>query len=116
MSDLLDKELENQLEEEILEEEVSDIQDMADMIGLEEEMKRIEKQDKPFKILEEYEETEICKVATKEAYAVAKAFKILMDSGIDYSNAVSIANNSVVGYGNRELQKISIIQVQTQQI
>lgn len=114
MSDLLDKELENQIKEDV--EEVSDIQDMADMVGFEEELKRIEKQDKPLEVPKEYEGTQVYKVATEEAYAVAKAFRILMDSGVDYSNAVSIANNSVVGFGNRELQKISSVQVQTQQI
>lgn len=114
MSELLDKELENQIEEGI--EGVSDIQDAIDMLSLEEEIKRIEKQDKPLEVPKEYEGTQVYKVATEEAYAVAKAFRILMDSGIDYSNAVSIANNSVVGYGNREMQKISSVQVQTQQI
>lgn len=114
MSEVLDKELENQIEEGV--EEISDIQDMADALGLDEEIKRIEKQDKPLEVPKEYEGTQVYKVATEEAYAVAKAFKILMDSGIDYSNAVSIANNSVVGYGNREMQKISSVQLQTQQI
>ncbi|WP_346938166.1 hypothetical protein [uncultured Clostridium sp.] len=114
MSDLLDKELESQIEEGL--EEVSDIQEMADMVGFEEEIKRIEKQDKPLEVPKEYEGTQVYKVATEEAYAIAKAFRILLDSGIDYSNAVSLANNSVVGYGNRELQKISSVQVQTQQI
>lgn len=114
MSELLDKELENQIKEDV--EEISDIQDMADALGLDEEIKRIEKQDKPLEVPKEYEGTQVYKVATEEAYAVAKAFRILMDSGIDYSNAVSIANNSVVGYGNREMQKISSVQVQAQQI
>lgn len=114
MNEVLDKELENQIKEGV--EEISDIQDMADALGLDEEIKRIEKQDKPLEIPKEYEGTQVYKVATEEAYAVAKAFRILMDSGIDYSNAVSIANNSVVGYGNREMQKISSVQVQAQQI
>ena len=114
MSEVLDKELENQIKEGV--EEISDIQDMADALGLDEEIKRIEKQDKPLEIPKEYEGTQVYKVATEEAYAVAKAFRILMDSGIDYSNAVSIANNSVVGNGNREMQKISSVQVQAQQI
>lgn len=114
MSELLDKELENQIEEEL--EQVSDIQDIADTLGLEEEIKRIEKQDKPLKIPKEYEGTQVYKVATEEAYAVAKAFRILLDSGVDYSNALTIAQSSVIGYGNREMQKISSVQVQTQQI
>lgn len=114
MSDLLDKELENQIEEES--EEVSDIQEMADMVGFEEELKRIEKQDKPLDVPREYTETQVYKIAVEEAYAIAKAFRVLLDSGIDYSNAVSLANNSVVGYANRELQKISNAQTLTQQI
>ena len=115
MSDILDVELENQIEEDLIE-EVSDVQDMVDMIGLKEEMKRIKKQDKALEIPKEYINTEVFKVAVDEAYAISKAFRILMESGVDYSNALAMAQSSVIGYGNRELQKISNIQAQTQQI
>lgn len=98
-------------------EDISEIDEAIELLGLEEEVKRIEKQDKPLDLssIPQYIlDREGFKDILEEAYAVGTAMKILMDCGIDYNNAVSIANNSAVAMANRKLQKITNIQLQNQ--
>lgn len=98
-------------------EEFSEIDEAIEFLGLEEEIKRIEKQDKPLDLssIPQYIlDREGFKDILEEAYAVGAAVKILMDCGIDYNNAVNIANNSSVAMANRKLQKITNIQLQSQ--
>lgn len=112
-------ELLEKLEDEMVEvesEELDDVQQAMDYIALEEEVKRIARQDNEFDIPKLITDQEVYQVAITEAYAIAGAFRILLEAGVDYNNAVSCASNSVVGYANREQAKIQAIAQQQQTI
>lgn len=80
-------------------------QDMLDTISVEEELKRIEKFDEEFVVSKdtmrsEFYQTSRCKIETF-IYLV----KLMVESGIDYNNSVSIINNMIVANDNLELAK-----------
>jgi hypothetical protein len=111
--EVLDKNVEN---EEYEVEELSEIQQAFDEIGLTEELKRIEKQDSELEVPEFIQKTEVFKNMTAQAYGVACGFKTLLKAGIDYNNAVMIMSNTSVGYDNKETAKAQGIQMQQQMV
>ena len=107
------KDIEN---EEIEQEEYSDLDDVMTEINISEEIKRIKKQDIPYEVPVEFKDSIIVKRAEEETVAMIKSFKMLMEAGIDYNNALSISNNCVVAYNQRELAEIQQVQISNQQI
>jgi hypothetical protein len=109
--------LEENVENEDYEtEEISEIQQAFDSLNLEEELKRIEKQDSKLEIPDVVKNTEVFKNMTAQAYGVANGFKILLEAGIDYNNAVMIMSNTSVGYDNKETAKAQSVQIQQQMV
>jgi len=100
--------MEEKLVEEI--EELTETQQAFDMLSLEEEIKRVEKQDLPLEIPDSVLESDIYKNIMTQAYATASGIRVLLDAGIDYSNSVSIINNFMMNYDSRELTKVQVQQ------
>lgn len=78
------------------------------IIQVEEELKRIEKQDGEY-VNEDLtaENSDVILEVMEETVAICNSFKELMRCGVDYANAISISNNIVVGIGQRKLAKIN---------
>jgi hypothetical protein len=112
-----EKKLEEDFENEGHEvEEINEIQQAFDTLNLEEEIKRIEKQDSKLEIPDFIMKTEVFRNMTAQAYGVAYGFKILLKAGIDYNNAVMIMSNTSVGYDNKETAKAQGVQIQQQMV
>ena len=86
------------------EEEFGDFEELAEKIALEEEIKRIERAevslddflnqlDLKNSDLSDQEGTNVLTVYTSSALGIVASFKILLQGGIDYQNAIQIANN-----------------------
>lgn len=99
------KEVENI--EEIKNEELNNAQVAMDFIALEEEIKRVEKQEKEFKVAKNYKNAEVVVKAEEEAYAVASAFRILLEAGVDYNYALAVASNSITNHNNILISNIN---------
>lgn len=100
------------------EEEFGDFEELAEKIALEEEIKRIERAENSLDDLLnqlglsnadllDREETNDLKEYTLNALGVVASFKILLQGGIDYQNAIQIANNI---YQNKANEKQVSIQ------
>lgn len=85
-------------------------------IALLEEYERIERQESKLVIPSEIVDSDIYKCVDNEAYAIANAFKILLNAGIDYANAMTISQSIAIGYGNKEQAKYQMVQQQNAQI
>ena len=86
------------------EEEFGDFEELAEKIALEEEIKRIKRAEIPLddflnqldlknSDLSDQEGTNVLTVYTLSALGIVASFKILLQGGIDYQNAIQIANN-----------------------
>ena len=100
------------------EEEFGDFEELAEKIALEEEIKRIERAEIPLddflnqldlknSDLSDQEGTNVLTVYTLSALGIVASFKILLQGGIDYQNAIQIANNI---YQNKANEKQVSIQ------
>ena len=100
------------------EEEFGDFEELAEKIALEEEIKRIERAevslddflnqlDLTNSDLSDREGTNGLKEYTLSALGIVASFKILLQGGIDYQNAIQIANNI---YQNKANEKQVSIQ------
>ena len=100
------------------EEEFGDFEELAEKIALEEEIKRIERAevslddflnqlDLKNSDLSDQEGTNVLTVYTLSALGIVASFKILLQGGIDYQNAIQIANNI---YQNKANEKQVSIQ------
>lgn len=94
----------NNLPDDDEEEEFGDFEELAEKIALEEEIKRIERAevslddflnqlDLKNSDLSDQEGTNVLTVYTLSALGIVASFKILLQGGIDYQNAIQIANN-----------------------
>jgi hypothetical protein len=102
--------------EDIEMEEVNEVQQAFEEVNFAEELKRIEKQDSTLEIPDVVKKTEVFKNMTAQAYGVANGFKILLEAGIDYNNAVMIMSNTSVGHDNKETAKAQGVQIQQQMV
>ena len=86
------------------EEEFGDFEELAEKIALEEEIKRIERAEIPLddflnqldlttSDLLDLEGDNVLTEYTSSALGIVASFKILLQGGIDYQNAIQIANN-----------------------
>ena len=100
------------------EEEFEGFEELAEKIALEEEIKRIERAEIPLNDLlnqlgltnsdlSDREGTNDLKEYTLSALGIVSSFKILLQGGIDYQNAIQIANNI---YQNKANEKQVSIQ------
>lgn len=100
------------------EEEFGDFEELAEKIALEEEIKRIERAETSLddllnqldlknSDLSDQEGTNVLTVYTLSALGIVASFKILLQGGIDYQNAIQIANNI---YQNKANEKQVSIQ------
>lgn len=100
------------------EEEFGDFEELAEGIALEEEIKRIKRAEIPLDDflnqlglsnadLSDQEGTNVLTVYTLSALGIVASFKILLQGGIDYQNAIQIANNI---YQNKANEKQVSIQ------
>ena len=100
------------------EEEFGDFEELAEKIALEEEIKRIERAevslddflnqlDLKNSDLSDQEGTNVLTEYTLNALGIVASFKILLQGGIDYQNAIQIANNI---YQNKANEKQVSIQ------
>ena len=100
------------------EEEFEGFEELAEKIALEEEIKRIERAevslddflnqlDLKNSDLSDQEGTNVLTVYTLSALGIVASFKILLQGGIDYQNAIQIANNI---YQNKANEKQVSIQ------
>ena len=117
--DLLDDDgVYNNLPDDDEEEEFGDFEELAEGIALEEEIKRIKRAEIPLddflnqldlknSDLSDQEGTNVLTVYTLSALGIVASFKILLQGGIDYQNAIQIANNI---YQNKANEKQVSIQ------
>lgn len=95
------------------EEEFGDFEELAEGIALEEEIKRIERAevslddflnqlDLKNSDLSDQEGTNVLTVYTLSALGIVASFKILLQGGIDYQNAIQIANNIYQNQANEK--------------
>lgn len=100
------------------EEDFEGFEELAEKIALEEEIKRIERAevslddflnqlDLKNSDLSDQEGTNVLTVYTLSALGIVASFKILLQGGIDYQNAIQIANNI---YQNKANEKQVSIQ------
>ena len=100
------------------EEEFEGFEELAEGIALEEEIKRIKRAEIPLddflnqldlknSDLSDQEGTNVLTVYTLSALGIVASFKILLQGGIDYQNAIQIANNI---YQNKANEKQVSIQ------
>ena len=99
------------------EEDFEGFEELAEKIALEEEIKRIERAevslddflnqlDLKNSDLSDQEGTNVLTVYTLSALGIVASFKILLQGGIDYQNAIQIANN--IYQNNANEKQVSI--------
>lgn len=75
-----------------------------EILELEEEVKRIERQNAEFEIPKEAKESNEYIEAMKETYAVIGSYREFLKAGVDYQTAISLANNIMTGIANRKME------------
>jgi hypothetical protein len=105
----------NQVNE--LEDEYISSEEQMGLIAVDEELKRIQIQDNPkSKINEETKNGDFYKESMSYIDIIGMGFQKLIGYGIDYNNAVSIANNIYQNSINERLTKVQQTNVESNQI
>jgi hypothetical protein len=105
----------NQVNE--LEDEYIGSEEQMGLIAVDEELKRIQIQDNPKSIIsEETKNSDFYKESMSCIDIIGTGFQKLIGYGIDYNNAVSIANNVYQNSINERLTKIQQTNVESNQI
>ena len=114
----IDDDIQDDLPDDDDEEEFGDFEELAERIALEEEIKRIKRAevslddflnqlDLKNSDLLDREGNNVLTEYTSSALGIVSSFKILLEGGIDYQNAIQIANNI---YQNKANEKQVSIQ------
>lgn len=87
--------------------ECNDSEEIMGQIAVQEELKRIDIQDKPnSKVPKEIKNGKLYSEILEQGYAIGECFQLLLNYGIDYSNAVAISSNIMTGKTNFETEKV----------
>ena len=100
-------------EQELMEEEYIGSEEQMGLIAVDEELKRIQIQDNPkSEVSEETKNSTFYQESMTYIDIIGSGFQKLTGYGIDYNNAVSIANNVYQNAINERLAKIQQVQVE----
>ena len=103
--------------EECNDEGYVDSEEAMGQIAVQQELERWELQNDPISELSEgTADSKFFKESIIYAETIGTAFQTLLGYGIDYQNAISIANNMMINDQNLKQTKVQSIQVQTQQL
>ena len=117
-----DKELElnkeeSQCEECQCDEGYTDSEEAMGQIAVQQEIERWELQNNPItKLSEETSDSKFFKESIIYAETIGTVFQTLLGYGIDYQNAISMANNIMISDQNLKQAKIQNVQIQSQQL
>ena len=115
------KELKSEVDEtkeiDEIEEICGDAEELLGQIAVQQEMERWETQNKPYsETSEETKNSNFYKQSMTYAETIGEVLQVLLGYGIDYQNALSLANNLIVSDQNIQQAKVNNIQIQSQQI
>ena len=104
--------------QECNEEEVNnDAEDVLGQIAVQQEIERWELQNNPIaELSEKTSNSEFFNESIIYAETVGTVFQTLLGYGIDYQNAISMANNIMISDQNLKQAKIQNVQIQSQQL
>ena len=100
-----------------IEEICGDTEELLGQIAVRQEMERWETQNKPYsETSEETKNSNFYKQSMIYAETIGEVLQVLLGYGIDYQNALNLANNLVVSDQNIQQAKIQNVQIQSQQL
>lgn len=97
-------------------ESVPNSEELLNLLAVQEEEKRIENFESDFEVSEKTKASDLYKEGMVVAETIVSMTRTLVNAGVDYNNALSIANNHVVSDQNIKLAKVQQIQAQQNQI